>query len=246
MANLLVRKLERFTRLSSDDRGALDVLAGQRVRHRRQREDIIHEGDRPDHVNLILKGWACRYKMLADGRRQILAFFVPGDLCDLHIYILKQMDHSIGALTPVTHAEITRADFEQATDGRPRVMQALWWDSLVTAAVQREWTTDIGQRSALERIAHLLLELFHRLESVGLIQGDSFELPLTQADIAEAMGMTSVHANRVLQELRGTGLIEWSNKRLTILDRAGLERVAQFNPNYLHLQRDGRQLDANG
>ena len=224
MANLLVRKLERFTRLSSDDRGALDVLAGQRVRHRRQREDIIHEGDKPDHVNLILKGWACRYKMLADGRRQILAFFVPGDLCDLHVYILKQMDHSIGALTPVTHAEITRADFEQATDGRPRVMQALWWDSLVTAAVQREWTTDIGQRSALERIAHLL----------------------TQADIAEAMGMTSVHANRVLQELRGTGLIEWSNKRLTILDRAGLGRVAQFNPNYLHLQRDGHHLDANG
>lgn len=244
MANPLVRKLERFTKLSSDDRDALERLAG-RVRRRRQREDIIHEGDKPEHVHLILEGWACRYKMLADGRRQILAFFVPGDLCDLHVYILREMDHSIGALTPVVHAEIARADFEQATDGRHRVMQALWWDTLVTAAIQREWTTDIGQRSAIERIAHLLLELFYRMESVGLTSGDGCALPLTQAEIAEAMGMTPVHANRVLQELRGMGMIELSGKRLVIPDREALGRIGHFNPNYLHLQREGHYLDAN-
>lgn len=245
MANPLLRKLERFTKLSADDREALDRLASQRVRRRRQREDIIHEGDKPDHVNLILEGWACRYKMLADGRRQILAFLVPGDLCDLHVYILREMDHSIGTLTPVRHAEITREDFDRAIDGRQRVMQALWWDTLVTAAVQREWTTDMGQRSAIERIARLLLELFYRLESVGMTNGDACELPLTQAEIAEAMGMTPVHANRILQELRGRGVIELSSKRLVIPDREALARIAQFNPNYLHLQRDGGHLDAN-
>lgn len=244
MANPLVRKLERFTKLSAEDRKALEGLAG-RVRRRRQREDLVHEGDKPDHVNLILEGWACRYKMLPDGRRQILAFFVPGDLCDLHVYILREMDHSIGALTPVLHAEITRDDFERATNGRHRVMQALWWNSLVTAAIQREWTTDIGQRSAIERIAHLLLEMFYRLEAVGLVDRNACGLPLTQAEIAEAMGMTPVHANRIVQELRTMGLIELSNKRLVIPDLEALSRIAQFNPNYLHLQREGDYLDAN-
>lgn len=243
--NRLTRKLDRFAKLSEDDRAALEAVARRRVRKRRAREDIIHEGDKPDHINLILEGWACRYKMLSDGRRQILSFFVPGDLCDLHVYILRAMDHSIGALTPLVFAEITSDDFEQLTETRPRILQALWWDTLVTAAVQREWTTDIGQRTAFERIAHLLLELFYRLETVGLADARSCELPLTQAEIAEAMGMTPVHANRMLQELRGRGLIELSNRRLFIRDRAGLEHAANFDPNYLHLRREGAHLDAN-
>ena len=245
MDNPLTRKLGRFTRLSEDDREALDLVAGQRIRRRRQREDIIHEGDKPDHINLILEGWACRYKMLADGRRQIPSFFVPGDLCDIHVYILREMDHSIGALTPITYAEISHDDFEQLTTGRPRITRALWWDTLVTAAIQREWTTDIGQRTAVERIGHLLLELFYRMEAVGLASAGSCELPLTQAEIAEAMGMTPVHANRMLQELRARDLIELNNKRLLILDIAGLERIAQFNARYLHRGQEGSYLDAN-
>lgn len=245
MNNPLVRKLEHFVKLSTDDRDALDDMAANKVRDCRARYDIIREGDRPDHVNLVLRGWACRYKMLEDGRRQIVSFFVPGDLCDLHVYVLREMDHSIGALTPVTYAQIPREAFEAAMEGRHRVMQGLWWDTLVTAAVQREWTTNIGQRSAAERIAHLLLEMFHRLESVGLTQGNSCEFPLTQNELADAMGMTPVHVNRMLQELRGAGLIELSSRRLVILDHDALARVAQFNPNYLHLQREGRHLDAN-
>lgn len=245
MANPLIRKLERFTHLSGDERDMLESMGRRRLQRRRQREDVIREGDRPDHVNLVLSGWACRYKMLEDGRRQILAFFLPGDLCDLHVYILREMDHSIAALTPLTYAQISREDFESATVGHPRVLQAMWWDTLVTASIQREWTTNIGQRNAIERVAHLLLELFHRLEMVSETDGNTCQLPLTQGEIADALGMTPVHANRVLQELRTGKLIELSGKRLEILDRAALGQIAMFNPNYLHLRRDGEHLDAN-
>lgn len=245
MANLLTRKLERFTKLSAEERQVLDGLWRRNVRRRRPREDIIREGEKPNHLNLIVEGWACRYKGLQDGRRQIVAFFLPGDLCDLHVYILREMDHSLGAITPISYAEISREEFERATEGRPRIIQAMWWDTLVTAAIQREWTTDIGQRSAMERVGHLLLELLYRSESVGLSNGNSCELPITQTDLADAMGMTPVHANRVLQELRAQGLIELSARRLVIPDREALERVANFRPNYLHLQHEGQHLDAN-
>lgn len=245
MANPLVRKLDRFTQLSADERELLDTIARRRVHRKRQREDVVREGERPEHMHLILSGWACRYKMLEDGRRQILAFFLPGDLCDLHVYILRRMDHSIAALTPLTYAQITHDDFESATIGNPRMLQALWWDALVAASIQREWTTSIGQRSAIERVAHLLLELFHRLEMVDGTQGDCCDLPLTQGEIADALGMTPVHANRVLQELRAGKLIDLSGKRLEILDRGALTSIAMFNPNYLHLGQDGRHLDAN-
>lgn len=245
MINPLARKLERFTKLSEDDREALDAMAAHKVRRREARRDIIREGESPTHLNLILSGWACRYKALADGRRQIVAFFMPGDICDLHVYVLREMDHSIGAITPVTYAEVPRSVFEETTEGRPRLMQAMWWDSLVTAAIQREWTTDIGQRSAIERLGHLFLELFHRQESVGLTRGNECDLPLTQIELADAMGMTPVHVNRMLQELRGLGLIELTGKHLVVPDREGLTRLAQFNPNYLHLQGEGRHLDAN-
>ena len=243
--NPLIRKLERFAKLSADDHTAVNLMAGHRVRQRPARRDIIQEGDRPLHVNLILEGWACRYKLLNDGRRQIVALFLPGDMCDLHVYVLRQMDHSIGTITPVTYAEIPRTAFEETVEGRPRIMQAMWWDTLVTAAIQREWTTDIGQRSAVERLAHLLLELFYRLEAVGLTRGNECDLPLVQADLADAMGLTAVHANRMLQELRSSNLISLSGKRLIILDRQRLAQVAQFNPNYLHLDNEGSHLNAN-
>lgn len=245
MLNPLTCKLEQFARLSADDHVALDRLAGERLRRLDARQDVIREGDRPHFLNLVLEGWACRYKVLADGRRQIVAFFVPGDLCDLNVYLLRQMDHSIGAITDLTYAEISSDLFDEATEGRPRLMRAMWWDSLVTAAIQREWTTDIGQRSALERIAHLFLELFLRLEAVGLVQDESCPMPLTQNELADAMGMTPVHANRTIRDLRASGTIELSGRRLTVLDRSGLAGIAQFDPAYLHLQRDGRHLDAN-
>lgn len=242
--NPLVRKLEQFVRLSGEDREVLDRVAGERVRHVGPREDIAHEGERPRVVNLILSGWACRYKQLADGQRQILGFLVPGDLCDLNVYILREMDHSLSTLTPVRLAEVPRSVMEEVTARHPRITQALWWETLVHASTQREWIVNLGQRTAFERLGHLLCETFVRLRAVGLTEGDSCEFPVTQAELADATGLSTVHVNRTIQELRGAGLIVLRGGALTIPDLAALQKATLFNPNYLHLDREGRHLDA--
>lgn len=244
MVSHLVTRLEAYTRLSQDDRDALAKLA-RNSRDVAARRDIVREGDKPRVVNLMLNGWANRYKTLPDGRRQIVGFFIPGDFCDLNVYILKEMDHSIGAITRARVVEITRDDMDRLTLGRPRITQALWWEQLVTDSIQREWTLNVGQRSAYERIAHLLAELFVRMKAVGLTQADSCDFPVTQTDLADATGLTAVHVNRTLQELRRDGLIELERKRLRIPDLQRLMDVAMFNPNYLHLEREGRHLDSN-
>jgi CRP-like cAMP-binding protein len=240
----LFRRLARFTRLSDTDREVLSLAASRHVRTFAARDDLIREGDRPTAVFLVLEGWACRYKHLEDGRRQIVGFFLPGDLCDLNIFILREMDHSIGAITPVVAGEIGREAFEGILADRPRITQALWWDTLVTVAIQREWTVNLGQREALERTAHLLCELFLRLRVAGLASGTSCEFPVTQADLADAIGLSPVHVNRTLQKLRVAGLISLSGRTLTIHDLEELKRVALFSANYLHLDRDGAHLDA--
>ena len=241
----LIRKLGHFTRLSEDDKTALSALGLGRLRQFSPRETIIAEGDRPQVINLFLDGWACRQKDLEDGRRQIMALFIPGDLCDVNVFILSEMDHSIAAITSVTVAEITREAFEAIIDDHPRITQALWWETLVSAAVQREWTTNLGQRDAKERISHLLCELFTRLDCVGLTRKNSCALPLSQAEIGEATGLTTVSVNRVLQDLRRSEVIELKSKVLTILNLPALKRIAMFNPNYLHLEEDGSYLAAN-
>jgi CRP-like cAMP-binding protein len=240
----LTLRLEAFTRLSPDDRAAVQRIS-KVSRVIPARRDIIREGEKPKHVHLMVDGWACRYKTLPDGRRQIVAFFIPGDFCDLNVYILKEMDHSLGAITRLSVADISRDDMDMLTADHPRVTQALWWESLVQQAIQREWTLNIGQRTAYERIAHLLVELFLRLRAVKMTQGDSCDFPLTQTDIADATGLTAVHVNRTLQELRKDGLIELEKRRLRIPKLQGLMDAAMFNPNYLHLEHEGRHLDAN-
>lgn len=244
-SRLLARKLRQFTRLSSEDERVLAGMACERVRRVAARMDIARELEKPSGVKLIRQGWACRYKALEDGRRQIVAFLVPGDLCDLNVFILREMDHSIGALTAVTFADISRETVERVMSFHPRVTQALLWEQLVTAAIQREWTVNLGRRSAFERVAHLLCELFLRLRGVGLAEGDRCELPVTQTELAEATGLTAVYVNRTLQELRGRGLIALRGKELVVPDLQALQDAALFSPNYLHLDREGRQHDAN-
>lgn len=242
--SVVALKLEAFTRLSADDRAALAAISSN-VRYVDARRDLVCEGDKPRYVHLVLDGWGTRYKSLPDGKRQIVSLFLPGDFCDLNVYILKHMDHSIGAITRLKVAMITPEEMSALTIDRPRITQALWWHELVTVAVQREWTLNLGQRSAYERLGHLLVEVYLRLASVGRAADGRCDFPMTQNDLAEATGLTPVHVNRTLQDMRRDGLIELERKRLHIIDIARLMDVSMFNPNYLHLDHEGRHLDAN-
>jgi CRP-like cAMP-binding protein len=241
----LVRKLEQFVRLSPADRAMLTRSAAERVRIFSPRVDIVREGDKPKDVHLILSGWACRYKQLEDGRRQIVSFFLPGDICDLNIFILREMDHSIGTITSVTIADLSRDFFDEISSGYPRIATAFWWESLVNSAIQREWTMSLGQRTASERMAHLLCEIFFRLRLAGLTRGEACDFPLTQADLADATGLSKVHVNRTLQELRAAELIGLKGKSLRIPNLELLMSAGLFNANYLHMEHEGRLLDSN-
>jgi CRP-like cAMP-binding protein len=240
----LTTKLENFVRLSADERGFLDEITSQRVRQLDAREDIVREGESPAAMMVMLGGWACSYKMLEDGRRQILNLLLPGDVCNLDALVSREWDHSIATITAATVAEVSRTRFDELLTRYPRLWQALWWESMVSSAIQREWTVNLGQRDAFERVAHLLCELFMRLEAAGLTQGDSSDFPLTQTDLGDATGLSTVHVNRTLRGLREAGLIALRGHRLRIFDMAALRRHAMFNANYLHLDHEGRHLDA--
>jgi CRP-like cAMP-binding protein len=240
MANLLTRKLEAFAPLPEADKHLLDEV----IREPQEvgpREDLIREGEAPTDVHLIIEGFACRYKLLADGTRQIMAYLVPGDFCDLHVFILKAMDHSIATLSCCTVVKIPRQRILELTE-RPAIARALWWAALVDEATLREWLVNIGARPAEQRVAHLLCELLLRLRAVGLANGGQYELPVTQQELGDTTGLTNVHVNRVLQSLRRDGLITFKNKNLVILDTERLETFSGFTPNYLHLaERNGVQ-----
>ena len=237
MPNLWTMKMEQFTQFSDTEKRRLDHLLSERHAQHAPGEDILTEGDHMPDCHVVLTGLACRYKMLPDGERQIMAFLVPGDLCDAEIFILKEMDHSVAALTPTTTALISGDTMKQLLREPGCMAEALWWGTLTDLGVLRERIVDHGRRDARERIAHLLYEMLIRYRMVGLSFNDTFEFPITQTDLADATGMTSVHVNRVLQGLRTDKLINWRGDTLTVLDPPGLKKLAGFNANYLHLDR---------
>jgi CRP-like cAMP-binding protein len=243
--NPFLHRLENYTRLSQSDRDSALRLWSERRQGFRAKDDVVREGEEPRFVRLVTDGWACRYKYLEDGRRQVLGLFMPGDICDLNVFVLREMDHFIGAVTPLTVAQISREVFEEVTLAHPRLLQALWWDALVSSAIQREWLVNLGQRSAYERITHLLCETYLRMRAAGLARGPSCEFPLTQTVIADISGLSTVHVSRTFQTVRDEGLMEIRDKVLTIHDLAAAMSACQFNPGYLHLDREGRHLDAN-
>ena len=233
MCDSLIRKLETVGGLPDADKDALNDLC-QDVREFSARRTIIRQGDRPDYVHLVISGWAARYKLLPDGQRQITAFLIPGDFCDLHITVLKQMDHNIVALTPVKLACIPAEVMERLPLERPTLTRALWWSTLVDEAVLREWLVSAGRRNAYQALAHLLCELHARLRRIGMVEDHRFELPVIQEELADALGLTTVHVNRVLQRLKRERLIQILERKVTILDSKGLCAVAGFDPSYLH------------
>jgi len=237
MTNPFLRKMAYGAELTAEDRAVLAEVSS----HGRlipSRTDLASEGEAPTNVHLVMSGYACRYKVLPDGRRQIMAIFVPGDVCDLHVQILGEMDHSIGTLSDATVVDIPPARIDDLI-ANPRINRALWWMTLVDEGTLREWLVSMGQREAAEQMAHIFCELHLRLRSVGLAEGDSFDLPGTQDDLADLMGVTTVHANRTLTTLRDNDLVTIDRGRLTIPDVARLRAFGGFEPNYLHLH-DGK------
>jgi CRP-like cAMP-binding protein len=241
MANPFISKMEHGAELTDEDRAALEKAVGD-VRQIGANKDLIKEGDKPEHVHLILEGFAFRYKLLADGQRQIMAYLVPGDLCDLHVSILGEMDHSLGTLSPCKVGYIARKTVDELTERHPRINRALWWATLVDEGTLREWLVSMGRREAEQQMAHILCELLVRLQTVGLATENSYEFPITQEELGDTLGLSTVHVNRVLRRLRDDGLITLSEKRLTIHDVERLKAFADFDPNYLHLkQRPSRE-----
>jgi CRP-like cAMP-binding protein len=241
MDNALVRKLEGYTPLDAEAKGLLNTV----ILNPRQvpaHTDLAKEDQRPTSVYLVMDGFACRYKHTAEGNRQIMAFLLPGDFCDMHVVVLKQMDHSIATISPCTIVDIPRDSILDLLQN-PTVSLALWCAALVDAAVLREWLVNIGQRKAGQRLAHVLCELLLRLRTVGLAE-NSYDLPLSQKDLADTIGVSHVHLNRVLQTLRREGLVFWKNELITIPDIDRLMTYSGFNPNYLHIGAQGANLSA--
>lgn len=201
---------------------------------------IIHRGEQLEHSTLLLEGVMCRYKDLRDGQRQITELHVDGDFADMHSFTLKRLDHNVMTLTPCRVAIIPHERLKAITEQHPHLTRVYWFGTNLDAAIHREWELSLGRRSAISRVANLFCELQVRLEIIGLADTEGYRLNLTQTDVAECLGLTPVHVNRTLKELREQGLMSFRSSRVTIDDLVGLRRVAEFDPAYLYLEKRPR------
>jgi len=199
----------------------------------RAKQVIIRQQAPLTQCTLLLEGFIERYKDTPEGRRQILAIHIPGDFVDLHSYPLKRLEHSVAALTPVKVALFPHAAIRSLSAQSSALAELLWRSTLIDAATNREWIVSIGARSAAVRLAHLFCEMYTRLDRIGMTDGLRFAFPLTQIDLADATGLTAVHANRMLRQLREQGLVEFRQGVATILDWPALRSFAEFDPGYL-------------
>ena len=230
----MIRKLQHSSHLSAAEVEALRGLPVM-IKVIGQDADIVQEGDRPTDCCLLVEGLLFRYKMMPDGARQILSLHVPGDVPDLQSLYLDVMDHNLGALAPSRVALIPHAAILEVVRRHPGVMAALWRETLVDGAIFREWLSNVGRHSAYQRMAHLMCEFFLKMKVVGLTEGEGCPFPLTQQQLGDALGLSVVHVNRTLQQLRAEGLLVLGSRHLSIPDFARMEQVAQFDRKYLHL-----------
>ncbi len=222
MTSPLVTKLSRYIELDEKEIAALEQVSRKPLLLKAH-ADLILEGTNPENVFLLLEGWGFRYSLLRNGNRQIFGYLLPGDLCDVHVFMLDRMDHSIGLLSDAAFVKIPANEMLDLIGRFPRIERALWIATLVAEATLRQWVVNIGQRNAYERTGHLFCELWSRMRSVGLVdESDEFGLPLTQTELGDTLGMTSVHVNRILQRLREQKLIRLGKGRLMLLPPKGL------------------------
>jgi CRP-like cAMP-binding protein len=232
----LLLKLRRRDELSEREAQVLcDAMSG--IEDHPAGRTLVRAGIPLTHSTLVVEGLLARYKDLADGQRQIQEIHVAGDFTDLHGFLLKRLDHNVGTLTRTRIALFPHAAIRRITEEEPHLGRALWFSTLLDAAIQREKILSVGRRAALSRLAHLLCELHVRLDLVGLVQDGSFALPVTQLDLGDATGLTAVHVNRMLKQLRDDRLVTVRGGEVTIHDWPRLQQVGEFDPIYLYLER---------
>jgi CRP-like cAMP-binding protein len=231
----LVRKIESIFTLTDEEKLALTSLPVHR-QELRGGQDIVREHDQPSRSCLVLEGFTSTFKVTPEGKRQILAFHVPGDMPDLQSLHLKTLDNSIGTVSPCTVAFIQHEALRDLCKRHPRISDALWRGTLIDAAIYREWMVNVGRRDAYTRLCHLLCEMVVKLGAVGLAEGRTCQLPMTQTDLGDATGLSTVHVNRTLQDIRKAGLVTFTRGTLKVLDWEGLKTAGEFDPTYLHLQ----------
>lgn len=239
LLNVFFRKLEARDDLSTQEREALLDAAGE-VRVVGAGTAIVSEGDRPMQSILLANGLTARFNIVEDGGRQITAFHIDGDFVDLPGFLFRTMDHGVRAMTDCTLVSFPHQALRRITEHCPHLTRLLWLTTLLDAAIHRQWLVVKGRFSALEHMAHLFCEHLVRAEVVGLARNGEFPFPITQTDLADAMGMSTVHVNRTLQELRGKNLVQWEHGRLRVLDENGLRKLGQFDDAFLNLDHEPR------
>jgi CRP-like cAMP-binding protein len=232
MHDPLVERLQQFAPLADADKAVLSALT-EKTQHYPKRADILRAGDPFESLYLLRRGWACRYAILPGRRRQIIGFVIPGDLLNVHVMVFEHMEHFIGAITPCEIGVIPPRRFMEALENNPPIGRALYWSSLVTESVLRERIVTLGRRSATQRVAHLFCELLLRLRAAGLAKNHGYDLPLTQSDIADTLGLNHVHVNRILRTMRKVGVIKLRGHLLEIPDWDSLTAMGEFDPQHL-------------
>jgi CRP-like cAMP-binding protein len=234
-----LKKLRMRDDISAEEEQAIRDLVGEVVEFDADRT-VVRHGEELQNSLLLLSGWLARAKDLASGQRQLAELHVAGDFADLHGFTLKRLDHDVISLTRCRIALVPHPRLKELTDKFPHIARVYWLMTNIDASIQREWTLSLGRRSAIARMAQLFCELNVRLAIVGLAQNDSYEFPLTQVEVGECLGLTSVHVNRTIQEMRRQGLVDWQGGRLTIHDLDALKRVAEFDGTYLYVEKRPR------
>lgn len=237
----LYKRLSFYSGLSEHDRQQLRSME-QRERAFSPGEDIVRRGEQYDHVFVIKSGWAVRYVSLEDGRTQVLNFMLPGDIFDLQVFLESDIDHSVAAVTKVTTAVVDAGAILNLFARGSAIAAALWWATVQEEGILREQIVRNGRRTARERVAHLILELHRRARIVGQADANAMELPVSQLLIADCLGLSFVHVNRVLRGLEKDGLISRARTLITIADRKALIDACGYSEEHLHLDAPPRRL----
>lgn len=233
----LVTKLARRDALSVVEREVLGGLLGPE-RAVKAGGVLIAPGDRPSYSTFLVSGFCARFNLTMAGGRQLTEINVAGDFVDLHSMLMRQMDHGVVALADCVVAYAQHADLRRLTEQHPHLGRLLWLETVIDGAIHRQWLVTMGQQDAASRLAHLVCELYMRLEAAGLASDGQLRIPMTQTDLGDVLGLTPIHVNRVLMELRREGLIAWKGDQVSIPDWDRLAAFALFDPTYLRLQRD--------